>query len=220
MATKRRVHRRRRAVAKVTVRRRRRNYGTVVGRSFSNTRVSRRKKRNPGMKRYSRRRRSNPGIRRHRRSYRRNPGMLTGTAGRVLGVVGGVGLTKLLCGFLPAPLNSGVLGYLATAAVATLQGKMIGKFSKNAALGNDMFIGGLAYLAARVLNDFFPSIGGYTGISGMGLIGGSSFYTPQVNVAGNMGAFQIPAATSGYVGSMAPAAAKGVGSMRRTGRLM
>jgi len=155
----------------------------------------------------------------HRRHHRRNPGILTGTAGRVLGVAGGVAVTKFLCGFLPAQLGSGVLGYLSTAAVAVLQGKVVSKVSKNPALGNDMMIGGLAYLAAKVLNDFFPAFGAYTGISGMGIIGSSSFYNPQVNINGNMGRFVVPAAVSGYVNASMPVA-KGVGSLRRTGRLM
>lgn len=221
MATKRRrarrvIHRRRRrAVANPSVRRRRRR---TVGVSRRRRTYSVRRRRNPGVKRYSRRRRS--GVRRAgRRHVRRNPGMLTGTAGRVLGVVGGVAVTKLLCGFLPAQLSTGILGYASTAAIAVLQGKMVGKFSKSSALGNDMLIGGLAYLTAKVLNDFFPSIGSYTGISGMGLIGPSSFYTPQVNQMGNMGAFQVPNAIRGAIASSMPVASRGVGTMRRTGRL-
>ena len=186
---------------------------------------------NPRRRRvYSHRRRrvGNPGYHRrrkisNRRHYPRNPGMLSGTAGRVLGVIGGVAVTKLLSGFLPASFATGVLGYFGIGAVAFLQGKLVGKFSKSPALGNDMLVGGLAYLAAKVLNDFFPSIGSYTGMSGMGLIGGSSFYSPQVNLNGNMGRFVVPSATMGAIGAgMAQqiATAKGVGSMRRTGRLM
>ncbi len=211
--------RRRRKTTRVSrrrvVRRRRRNYGTRAGRAWSTYKVG------------ARRRKGNPGRRRrvHNRSYhrrhlrRRNPGMLTGTAGRVLGVIGGMAVTKLICGFLPAQLSGGVLGYISTGAVAVLQGRLVGKFSKSPALGNDMLIGGLAYLAAKVLNDFFPAIGTYTGISGMGMIGSSSFYNPQVNLNGNMGRFVVPAATVGYVNASMPVA-KGVGSMRRTGRLM
>lgn len=224
---------RRRRSRKARVTRRRRNYGTRTGRSWSTYTKRSGKRRNPGTrrrrrsvsvvgrKRYTRRRharRSNPG---RRRSYRRNPGMLTGTAGRILGVVGGIAVTKLLCSFVPASLQTGPLGYLTTGAVAVLQGKMVGKFSKNASLGNDMLVGGLAYLTAKILNDFFPSIGSYTGISGMGMIGGSSFYTPQVNVNGSMGTFVAPAATRNVIsGAMSAMNAKGVGTMRRTGRLM
>lgn len=180
---------------------------------------------NPG-----RRRASNPGMyRRHKHhnvrqySRRRNPGMFSGTMGKVLGVVGGLAVTKLLMGFVPASLNSGVLGYLTTGVVAVAQGKLIGKVSKSAALGEDMMVGGLAYLAARILNDFLPSIGGYTGISGMGLIGGSSFYVPQVPMGGNMGRFVTPSAVSGAIVASAPPPSvktAGVGILRRTGRLM
>jgi len=219
------AYRRRRRAKAVSPRRRRRR--------TPNVHYVRRIKRgsyrysNPGRRRrryarrgvvHHRRRRGNPGRRRH---YRHNPGMLTGTMGRVLGVVGGVAVTKLLCGFLPASLNTGILGYLSTGVVAVAQGKLVGKFSKSAQLGNDMLVGGLAYLAAKVLNDFFPSIGAYTGISGMGMIGGSSFYVPQVNRGGSMGSFLLPSAVSGAIGAAIPAqTARGMGVMRRTGRLM
>lgn len=185
----------------------------------SNPGRRRRRRHNPGVRVY-RRRRHSVGRRHHYR--RRNPGMFSGTAGKVLGVVGGLAVTKLLMGFVPASLNSGVLGYLTTGVVAVAQGKLIGKVAKNAALGEDMMVGGLAYLAAKVLNDFLPSIGGYTGISGMGLIGGSSFYVPQVQMGGNMGKFVTPSAVSGAIVAAAPApsANTGVGRLRRTGRLM
>jgi hypothetical protein len=136
----------------------------------------------------------------------------------VLGVVGGVALTKLLMGFVPSQFSTGIIGYLVTGAVAVLQGKAVGKVAKSPSLGHNMMVGGLAYLTAKVLNDFLPSIGGYTGISGMGLIGPSSFYTPQVNQNGSMGSFVTPAAVMGAI-PMAPPSA-GVGRLRRTGRLM
>jgi hypothetical protein len=162
-----------------------------------------------------RRRKSNPG----RRHYRRNPSFLQGTSGRIVGVLGGVAVTKLLMGFVPATFTSGVMGYLATGVVAVAQGKLIGKVSKNHQLGDDFMVGGLAYLVARVLNDFFPTVGAYTGISGMGLIGGSNFYVPQVNQAGSMGNFLVPNAVMASGGMVSPANA-GVGRLRRTGRLM
>ena len=176
---------------------------------------------NPGRRR-RRYRRHNRAVVHHRRRYGRNPGFGVGggVVTKVAGVVGGLAVTKLLCGFLPAQLNSGILGYFSTAVVAVAQGKLVGKISKSTALGNDFMIGGLAYLAAKILNDFFPSIGGYTGISGMGLIGGSSFYVPQVNQNGNMGAFVLPAAVSGAIPANVPTAGAGVGRLRRTGRLM
>ena len=195
---------------------RRRNAGTGKGRSWSSYT---RKRRNPRVKRYQRRRRSNVT---HRRHYRRNPGFLTGTAGRVLGVVGGVAVTKLLSGFIPASFSTGVLSYLATGVIAFAQGKLVGKVSKNAQLGNDFMVGGIAYLVAKILNDFFPTVGAYTGISGMGMIGGSSFYTPQVNLGGSMGNFVTPGSTMRAIsaaGAIAPASAS-LGRLRRTGRIM
>jgi hypothetical protein len=163
---------------------------------------------------HHRRRRSNPGRRRY---YRRNPGMLSGTAGRVVGVVGGVAATKLLMGFVPAQFSTGIIGYLVAGGVAYAQGMAVGKVSKNTQLGNDFMIGGFAYVVSKILNDFFPTFGAYGGISGMGLIGGSSFYTPQVNLPGSMGSFVVPSAVMGAF--PAPANA-GVGRLRRTGRLM
>jgi hypothetical protein len=209
-------------------------------RRVNSHRVTRRRRRNPvyrgrirrGMYKYSsnpRRRRSysrrrrNPGVTRHHRRYRRNPFGIggSGIATKVLGVIGGVAVTKLLCGFLPATFQTGIMGYAATAAIAVLQGKLVGKFSKSPQLGTDMMVGGLAYLTAKVLNDFLPSIGSYTGIAGIGLIGPSSFYTPQVNRNNSMGAFMVPQAVTGYVGANmpAPVAHAGVGRLRRTGRL-
>ncbi len=219
MATKRR--RVRRSSKRVVRRRRRHNvvYRRRIKRgmyAYSSNPGRRRRRRHYSVN--PRRRRRHTNVRR-RRSYGRNPGMLGGTAGRVLGVVGGVAVTKLLCGFLPASLNTGILGYISTAAIAVLQGKLVGKFSKSSTLGNDMMVGGLAYLTAKILNDFFPAIGSYTGISGMGLIGGSSFYNPQVNMNGSMGTFVLPSAVSGAVMAAAPANA-GVRGLRRTGRLM
>jgi len=146
--------------------------------------------------------------------------MLTGNVGRVVGVLGGLAVTRLLTGFLPAGLQTGILGYAATGAVAYLQGKMIGKFTKSPGLGADMTIGGLAYLGAKILNDFLPSFGGYTGISGMGVIGGSNFYVPQVNRSGSMGSFVLPGAVGGAIGAATVQSRSGMGTMRRTGRLM
>jgi hypothetical protein len=208
------------------------NKGVKMARKRRTRRVSHRRKnrsyrrrRNPVMhRRYHRRKRSNPGYSRrrrgnvsHRRHYRRNPGVLSGTAGRIAGVIGGIAVTKLLLGFVPATFSTGIMGTLASAVIAVAQGKLIGKVAKNASLGNDFMVGGLAYTVANLLNQFFPSVGAYSGISGMGLIGGSSFYVPQVNQMGNMGLFQVPSAVS--MAMPAPQSA-GVGRLRRTGRLM
>jgi len=170
-----------------------------------------------GIRRH-RARRSNPGYRR----YRRNPSFLGGgMVARIGGVLGGVAVTKLLMGFVPTSFQTGIMKYLATGVVAVAQGKLIGIFSKYTQLGDDFMVGGLALLVAQVLNDYFPSIGAYTGMSGMGLIGGSSFYTPQVNQNGQMGTFVVPSATMGAISAAYPAPANaGVGRLRRTGRLM
>ena len=200
--------------------RRRRNYGTRTGRSWStyslSGRFGKKRKGNPG-----RRRRRNPSMRRYHR--RRNPGMLTGVMGRIAGGIGGIAVTKLLMGFVPTSFTGGVLGPIVSAVVAVAQGKLIGKVSKNSQLGDDFMVGGLMYAVATALNQFFPTAGSYTGISGMGLIGGSSFYTPQVSVPGNMGQFVLPQMVSNMAIAPGPQpnmVAGGVGSVRRRGRMM
>lgn len=200
--------------------RRRRNYGTRTGRSWStyslSGRLGKKRKGNPG-----RRRRRNPSMRRYHR--RRNPGMLTGVMGRIAGGIGGIAVTKLLMGFVPTSFTGGVLGPIVSAVVAVAQGKLIGKVSKNSQLGDDFMVGGLMYAVATALNQFFPTAGSYTGISGMGLIGGSSFYTPQVSVPGNMGQFVLPQMVSNMAIAPGPQpnmVAGGVGSVRRRGRMM
>ena len=147
---------------------------------------------------------------------------MSGTAGRVLGVIGGATLTQLAMGFVPSSLNSGFLGYVSTGVVAMLQGKLVGKVFKNGQLGTDFTTGGLVYLAIKVINDFIPSLGGSLGLSGMGrrgmgLIAPGSFYLPQVNKMGSMGNYVLPSA----IPTFAPQAATGtgVGNMRRGGRL-
>lgn len=220
-------------------RNRRRNDGTAFGRSWSRFHGGKppsraRRKRNRGYRRYHRRR--NPGVivryrnRRNRaplynRRRRRNPGFMgmggTGIASKVLGVLGGIAVTKLIMGFVPATMSTGVLGYLTTGVVAFAQGKLVGKMSKNSSLGDDFMVGGIAYLAAKILNDFFPSIGAYTGVSGMGLLGGTTFYTPVVNSPGSMGTMMIPGQLSAAIAAAQPATpSTGVGKLRRTGRLM
>ncbi len=201
-------HRRRRRAVAVNPRRRRR-------RARRNVSYVKRIKRGRYMY-------SNPGRRRrrarvhHRRHYRRNPGIMTGTMGRVAGMLGGFGATALLTGFVPAGLSTGIMGYISTGVVAVLQGKAVGKIMKSSALGNDFLVGGMAYLAVKVIKDMF----GYSipGFSGMGLIGGSSFYVPQVNRNGSMGSFLLPSAVGGAIASIPTKA--GMGVMRRTGRLM
>ena len=202
----------------------RKNYGTRRGRSWSTYSLSGslgsgrggKRRGNPG-----RRRRRNPSMRRYHR--RRNPGMLTGVLGRITGGIGGIAVTKFLMGFVPTSFTGGVLRPIVSAVIAVAQGKLIGKVSKNSQLGDDFMVGGLMYAVATALNQFFPTAGTYTGISGMGLIGGSSFYTPQVSVPGNMGQFVLPQMVSNMAIAPGPQpnmVAGGVGSVRRHGRLM
>lgn len=201
-------HRRRRRVSNPAVRRRRRT------RSYSRRRHS-----NPVERRrrsYSRRRRmGNPG---RRRSYRRNPGVVSGgLIGRVGGTIGGAYLTSVLSSYIPSSFSSGIMGYIATGLVAVLQGKLIGKVSGKSSLGQDFTTGGFVYLAIKVLKDFAPGFTtGLSGMRGMGLLGGSSFYVPQVNTAGNMGNFIRPAMVPAPY--MPPSGMHGIGT-RRMGRV-
>lgn len=163
----------------------------------------------------------NPGHR--RRKYPRNPGIMSGNSSimKIAGVIGGAMITKIASGFLPSGLNTGIPSYIGIGLIAMLQGKAVGKLLKNPSLGNDMALGGYVYLALKIANDYFPSLG--LSLSGLGLIGGSSFYTPQVNQPGSMGTFILPAAVAGAIPPMATSKSmSGLGagtSMRRVGRL-
>lgn len=174
----------------------------------------------------------NPNRRRHY-SRRRNPGGVTGMfggrVGKVLGVLGGATVTKLISDRLPLGLNTGFMGYISTAVVAILQGKLVGKVAKSPALGDDMVIGGFTYLAIKVINDLFPSFGTALpfGLKGMGLLGRSNFYVPQVNKRGSMGQFLVPpgipapvmVAAGGMHGITGNAQGGGRMGLRRMGRV-
>jgi hypothetical protein len=180
------------------------------------------------------RRRRNPSTkvvyryRKHasRMNYRRRNPVRLGGIGKIGGILAGAGVTFFVDKMLPASLTSGFIGYVTTAAVAMLQGKVIGGVIKNRAFGNDMVTGGFIYLAVKVVGDLFPSLGAYLPFSlkGMGIIGASSFYQPQVNMPGSMASFVRPSAIPMMVA--APASLKGINSpypfshnQRRTGRL-
>lgn len=150
------------------------------------------------------RRRANPGRRRRfnvarRRHVRRNPGWLTGTAGKVVGVLGGAAATKLVVDRLPASMQTGVIGYVSTAAVSALLGWGVGKFGKNVALGQNMALGGFTYLGLRILSDLVPSLAGLSPFGLKGIVP-SSFYVPQVPKAGSMNQFLTPPAVSAALG--------------------
>ena len=180
-----------------------------------------------------RRRRRTVGVRGRRRNYskrrrnlgrRRNPSMIGTYATSVLGVVGGAAATKLVSDRLPFNLSVGIPGYISTAVVAMLLGWAVGKFGKNIRLGEMMTLGGFTYLGLKLMGDFFPSLASLSpfGLRGMGVIGPSSFYAPQVNRPGSMGSFITPAAVSAAMPAPLANAAnlRGLGLARRTGRLM
>lgn len=168
--------------------------------------------------------------RRHNRGRRRNQGrFLSGDAGKVVSVLGGALVTSTLTGFLPSNLTTGPVGWLTTGVAAVVGGTIVGKVSKNPALGNWFTVGGLVIVGLQIVQQFFPQLalpftvgGTAAGTSGMGLITGSNFYVPQVNQPGSMASFYLPAAIPTPV--VAPSGGgTGLGqyqrSMRRVGRL-
>lgn len=208
--------------------RRRTNAGNAFGRSWSRRRYRARPKgirSNPGHRRRSyRRRRNSPRVvvryrNAHRRrrvgGRRRNPGMMTGDFSTAVQIVGGAIVTKFVTDMLPASIASGIPGYIATAVVAVLQGKAIGKLLRNPTLGKNMTIGGFVYLSLRLAQDFLPSIGLPFRL---GIVGPSSFYTPQVPLMGNMGAFVPPAGLLAAMPHTSPSGMTGL-TQRRVGRM-
>lgn len=170
---------------------------------------------------------SNPRHRRRNRMYHRRHnavrmgGMLGGTANKVLSIIGGATVTKLISDLLPMNFTSGVLGYLAIGLVAIGQGQIAGRMIfKSPTVGENMTAGGLVYLTIKILNDFVPSLGGALGLRGMGLIAPTQgFAVPLVNQMGSMGTFIRP----GFVPApYVPPAHAGLGStqsIRRGGRI-
>jgi len=192
----------------------------------------RRRRRNVVARRSYRRRRSNPVVRHRRRSYarrnrsyrhRRNPAIMQGTAGKVIGVIGGAAVTKLLTETLAGTVTavgSGFPLYIAGAVIAFLQGKLVSKFTHNSSLGDNMAVGGYTYVALKALTDLLPSIPLPFGVSGLGLITSSNQWGPPwVNVPGaNMTRYVKP---GGLPLMVAPPAGgtSGFGRVRRMGRL-
>lgn len=225
-----RKRRRRKAVSKkrrvtnmARTRRRRSRVGNRRRRRVMHNPVPRRRRRR-AVASHRRRRQSNPRViyrsrkaRRGNRGRRSNPGILSGSAGQVVGVIGGATLTAVLSGFIPAGINQGIMGYFATGLLAYLQGKLVGKVTKSPSLGKDLMIGGYTFVALKVLKDFFPSLAGQLGLSGLGIISPSSFYVPQVNQGNSMTSFVLPAG----VPVPQPAGMAGLGRMatRRVGRM-
>lgn len=203
------------------VRRRRRNaprpWAGIYERHYHTRK--RRARRNPGVHR--RRRRRNPESHRervlaarrgwaHRRHHRRrNPSYrrvhrrrnpLGADVSRTLSIVAGAVVTKFVSSsvakFSPS-FASGYMNWALIGATAVAQGWVVKKVLKKPSLGDDMVVGGLVYLAIQVINSMFPSLS----LSGLGYIGNSSFYTPQVPVNGSMGRFLVPPTTSQAISS-------------------
>jgi hypothetical protein len=177
---------------------------------------------------HRRRRHHNPRrrvvyLRHHRRhNRRRNPQLMGFNVTRVFGVIGGAAATKLVTDRLPPSLNTGLVGYLTTGAVASLLGLGVRRFLRQRELGDAIALGGFTYLGLKLLNDFLPSVAAYSpfGLKGMGLIAPSSFPLPQAlaNPGQYSTSFNVPAA---YRVALPPAAAamKGLARARRVGRM-
>jgi hypothetical protein len=207
--------------------RRRRRRGNPMG--------YRRRIRHNAVARYTRRkRRGNPGgyrRRRHtsimRRYPRRNPDFLTGEVGVIVGVLGGSTLTSLLMGTLQSTVtavSSGIPAYVAGAVVAFLQGKLIGKFTKNPQLGKYMSAGGYTWVALTMLHDLLPSFPNpFSNLSGLGLLTTSNNWGPPwVNTQGSMTRFVRPGGVVAAIPPPMPASTggmHGLGRVRRMGRL-
>jgi len=148
---------------------------------------------------------------------------MQGTAGKVIGVIGGAAVTKLLTETLAGTVTavgSGFPLYIAGAVIAFLQGKLVSKFTHNSSLGENMAVGGYTYVALKALTDLLPSIPLPFGVSGLGLITSSNQWGPPwVNIPGaNMTRYVKP---GGLPMMVAPPAGgtSGFGRVRRMGRL-
>lgn len=216
MAKRRRKNPRRRVVARrrsnpirrrrVAVRRHRRRSTPVV--------YARRRRSNPA------RRRRNPFFSRRRRVYRRrhNPsfGGIKTTGVMVAGLIGGAIITKkvvdILTGMFPQ-IGGGIMSGIVTAAVSTVLGYGVGKFAKSPQLGSGIAMGGYVLAGLQAANALIPGFSGFNpfGVSGMGMIMPSSFYTPQVPVSGSMTSFVTPSAVQAAMPVMK--GMKGIGNV-------
>lgn len=149
----------------------------------------------------------------------------------MVGVLGGAAVTGIISNYLPANLTQGWMGYLTTSVVAVVLGQVTGKAMKNTALGTWVTVGGLLIVGLKILQQFMPQLQlpfTLSTSSGTGLITGSNFYVPQVNVPGSMATFVTPAGITGAIPVAAPAATGmhglgaqplvGLRSIRRVGR--
>ena len=235
------ARKRRRNMAATAVRRRRRTH-RVSNRRRANPARRRRRNRAVAHRRHGRR---NPAPRvvvryRNRRRMhnrrRRNQGgairnFLSGDAGKVVGILGGAMVTNIVTGFLPATWKSGIMGSVVTGVTAVVVGQVAGRALSNRSLGNWMTVGGLLIVGLQLVNQFFPTLAlPFTttgGTSGMGLISGSNFYVPQVNMPGSMASFVTPAGipapvvlpAGGSINGLGAQPIVGLRSLRRVGRM-
>lgn len=192
--------------------------GFNPGRKRRRTKNMAKRKRTTHRKRYTHRRRSsNPSLRallgltrkrrksshrrrrtvnshRRRAGRRRNPGALMTSGTKVVGIIGGAYLTALLTGVIPAQFSTGIIGYIATAFVAYVQGYLVSRFAHKHELGSSMQLGGYTYLALKILNDFAPNIANMSPFGLRGALARSSFYTPQVTQGNSFTQFVTPGA--------------------------
>lgn len=209
---------RKRRKSNVAARHRTRRRNVVHRRHRRRPNVVYRKRISRGVYRYT----SNPRHRRRHNAVRsRMGGMFGGTANKVLSIIGGATVTKLISDLLPVSFQGGILGYLGIGLVAVAQGQIAGRMIfRSPSVGENMTAGGLVYLTIKILNDLVPSLGGTLGLRGMGLIAPTQgFAVPLVNQMGSMGTFVRP----GFVPApYVPPAHAGLGStqsIRRGGRI-
>jgi hypothetical protein len=92
-----------------------------------------------------------------------------------------------------------MVGYLSSAVIAMLQGRMLGKLFRSPSLGNNLAAGGYTFVALKILQDYVPSLYSSLGLRGMGILTPSSFYNPQVNQPGSMASFVTPSAVTSAI---------------------
>lgn len=190
------------------------------------------RRRSKARRNYHRRRKhSNPGGYRRRRRIsghrrRRNPS-IGGTVGifkSALGVIGGAIAARALTQAVLQGKNTGPMGYVGNAVAALAVGWGVGKFMKNAKLGQMVTIGGFTGLALRLLQDYTP-LGQYVNLSlsgvgkagdhGIGLITDTTFYVPTVFKPGSMTDARVPAQLQTMIAAAGAPKAAGMGSYRR-----
>lgn len=114
-----------------------------------------------------------------RRRRRSNPNIL-GNGKRVIAALGGFAAMKVLRGFVPASLSAGsaAMGVAIDLGLAIAVGMGAQKFVPHSA--DDVQLGALITVANSAIATFFPSLAGYTGVSGgFGIYQQSKFAVPE-----------------------------------------